>query len=40
MPKYLQDSYTNVKTEEEKKIVQHASDVVNEILKKYGKGVK
>lgn len=40
MPKYLQDAYTNVKTEEEKKIVQHASDVVNEILKKYGKGVK
>lgn len=36
MPKYLQDAYTNVKTEEEKQIIQHASDVVEEILKKYG----
>ena len=37
MPKYLQDEYTNVKTKEQQEVVDHASDVVEEILNKYGK---
>ena len=36
LPKYLQDQYSNVKNEEQRKVAEAASSAVEDILKKYG----